>query len=49
VYEWDGQLRELAAAAPDKSVHNPIEGVVSMRLEGFSIPALYLWQRRAAR
>lgn len=40
-----GLLVELAAIAPERKEHNPVEGVVCLRIEGHDVPMLYLWQR----
>jgi hypothetical protein len=44
----EGLLVELAAIAPEPKEHSPVEGVVSLRIEGYDVPVLYLWQRARA-
>jgi hypothetical protein len=39
-----GLLLELAAIAPERKEHNPVEGVVCLRIEGREVPLIYLWQ-----
>lgn len=43
-----GLLIELAAIAPERKEHNPVEGVVCLRVEGRDLSLIYLWQRARA-